>query len=726
MFGKIGQVLFVLYFVVLFINVYRMWTPPHCTSSSRCLLAEAQQNQDYHVFVYTSQRPSPTTPTSSMSLVYQLAKWSPADGSINASVEVLINETDVRTHNDSLYAHVILQPMGKNNFEDLRVVTPLVHFMPRRYRPRKMLIAELTNATTRADPNTTQQQLLLEAPSPLMIEGTSSDEKATAATSTAVAAPPSPFSLKQKEVQTTFEMYMDMSTALAGAVLILSASYFLHHPRYGGVSYVVLAVTTVAIFGHSILLRNKTVVVPLKSDVPIVITAQGPSVAHWIPELKVNFVDDYSDVPTNQPENADLIQLVQAHARIHDNRYSPVVYVDTLSLVKRSFGEMNENPETPNPFLNITINPVSLFWARGFAQIAESLSHMNGMGINEHDLDDLKLFFSKQRLHVLVLTYVISMLHMVFDFLAFKNDVGFYRKRKSFVGLSSRSIISSFICSLIIYLYLIDHENTSTMILGSIGLSTLIELWKIKRVLKIQYVWENGPWVTSVSSLERQTEAEKDTLEFDRKATQYLSMVMYPIVAATAVYNLVHYPQKSWWGWVIGSLAHGVYTFGFIMMTPQLFINYRLKSVAHLPWKVFMYKAFNTFIDDVFSFIVQMPMAHRIACLRDDLVFFVYLYQRWCYPVDMKRANEYGFSYEEEEGDTEKEHQESKKEETEKDQTGQQETGKEEKDVMDTKGTAIDENIGGSGRGIGGEGQGDGADVQVRQRKFPGPPDVVD
>lgn len=53
--------------------------------------------------------------------------------------------------------------------------------------------------------------------------------------------------------------------------------------------------------------------------------------------------------------------------------------------------------------------------------------------------------------------------------------------------------------------------------------------------------------------------------------------------------------------------AVGVYTFGFIMMTPQLFVNYKLKSVAHLPWKVFMYKAFNTFIDDVFRF------AHWIA-----------------------------------------------------------------------------------------------------------------
>merc|ERR1711871_569052 len=122
-------------------------------------------------------------------------------------------------------------------------------------------------------------------------------------------------------------------------------------------------------------------------------------------------------------------------------------------------------------------------------------------------------------------------------------------------------------------------------------------------------------------------------------------------MGALAVYNLIYYPQKSWWSWTISSLANGVYTFGFIMMTPQLFINYKLKSVAHLPWKVFMYKAFNTFIDDAFAFLIAMPIAHRIATLRDDMVFFVFLYQLYLYPVDKKRVNEFGYTYEDEEGD---------------------------------------------------------------------------
>ena len=77
-------------------------------------------------------------------------------------------------------------------------------------------------------------------------------------------------------------------------------------------------------------------------------------------------------------------------------------------------------------------------------------------------------------------------------------------------------------------------------------------------------------------------------------------------------------------------------------MTPQLFINYKLKSVAHLNFKFFMYKALNTFIDDLFAFIIRMPTLHRMACFRDDLVFAVFLYQRWVYRVDMSRRNEFG------------------------------------------------------------------------------------
>ena len=45
---------------------------------------------------------------------------------------------------------------------------------------------------------------------------------------------------------------------------------------------------------------------------------------------------------------------------------------------------------------------------------------------------------------------------------------------------------------------------------------------------------------------------------------------MYPGVVVYGIYALLTRPHKSWWSWFIHSLAHWVYTFQFIGMTPQV------------------------------------------------------------------------------------------------------------------------------------------------------------
>ena len=56
------------------------------------------------------------------------------------------------------------------------------------------------------------------------------------------------------------------------------------------------------------------------------------------------------------------------------------------------------------------------------------------------------------------------------------------------------------------------------------------------------------------------------------------------------------------------------------------------------------YKALNTFIDDIFAFVIKMPTMYRLGCFRDDIVFFIFLYQRYIYKEDKSRVNEFGFS----------------------------------------------------------------------------------
>ena len=63
---------------------------------------------------------------------------------------------------------------------------------------------------------------------------------------------------------------------------------------------------------------------------------------------------------------------------------------------------------------------------------------------------------------------------------------------------------------------------------------------------------------------------EERSERFDEVATRTLTVALSPLVAGWALYALVSYPHRSWYSWVVSSLADAVYLFGFISMTPQV------------------------------------------------------------------------------------------------------------------------------------------------------------
>lgn len=129
----------------------------------------------------------------------------------------------------------------------------------------------------------------------------------------------------------------------------------------------------------------------------------------------------------------------------------------------------------------------------------------------------------------------------------------------------------------------------------------------------------------------------------DQLATRLLGKYfLLPLVFTYATYSLTKELHSGWYSWFITTASSFVYAIGFVLMTPQLFLNYKLKSVAHLPWRVLGYRFVNTFIDDLFAFIIRMPTMARMSCFRDDVVFIVYLWQRYLYPVDTSRPVEGG------------------------------------------------------------------------------------
>ncbi|KAK3105524.1 hypothetical protein LTR53_018267, partial [Teratosphaeriaceae sp. CCFEE 6253] len=249
-------------------------------------------------------------------------------------------------------------------------------------------------------------------------------------------------------------------------------------------------------------------------------------------------------------------------------------------------------------------------------------------------------------------TVIVSMLHMIFELLAFKSDVGHWRKKKDNVGVSVRTILSNVVMQAIIFLYLMDNnEHTSWMILFGQGMGIAIEAWKVTKAVNVRVrepqagTWPAKlglPYTVVFEDKHPLSETEEKTDEYDRIAFQYMGIGAVPLLLAYATYSLLYDTHKSWYSFIIATLVGSVYAYGFLMMIPSLYINYRLKSVAHMPARTMTYKFFNTFIDDLFAWTIKMPFLHRLATLRDDLIFFVYLYQAWAYKIDYSRVNEFG------------------------------------------------------------------------------------
>ena len=48
-------------------------------------------------------------------------------------------------------------------------------------------------------------------------------------------------------------------------------------------------------------------------------------------------------------------------------------------------------------------------------------------------------------------------------------------------------------------------------------------------------------------------------------------------MAAYALYSVLYETHKGWYSFIITTLVGSVYAYGFLMMVPSLYINYRLK-----------------------------------------------------------------------------------------------------------------------------------------------------
>lgn len=345
-------------------------------------------------------------------------------------------------------------------------------------------------------------------------------------------------------------------------------------------------------------------------------------VSHWHPNLTINMVTDQTNwIRGGVPPPLDEYITFNENGQT----YYPILYLNDYWNLMRDYQPINSTSKELE--LSLTFQPLSLFkWQLYAAQAAKNkwTAGMFGEALgsasdeSDEDQDSIKETLIETNPYLLGLTIIISILHSVFELLAFKNDIQFWNNRKSLEGLSVRSVFFGVFQSIIVLLYVLDND-TNFMIRVSCFIGLGIEVWKIQKVVDFKFYRKERIFgiIPKLTFSDKGSYVDSSTKVYDNLAFKYLGWLCFPLLLGFGVYSVIYNEHKGWYSFVLNMLYGFLLTFGFIMMTPQLFINYKMKSVAHMPWRMMTYKFLNTFIDDVFAFVIKMPTMYRLGCFRD-------------------------------------------------------------------------------------------------------------
>lgn len=251
--------------------------------------------------------------------------------------------------------------------------------------------------------------------------------------------------------------------------------------------------------------------------------------------------------------------------------------------------------------------------------------------------EQIKYLLVKNSLQYLVFFFGMMILHVVLQMLAFKNDISYWKNVKNYQGVSMTMIWWDFVAVLIQLQFCFLKEAPAMMI----WLLCLQVISTVYRIGKVYYkgIQPSFPFIRLESPISYQ--GQTDNIE--RKVMRVLMMIMAPCF-------LTYFLYKAYYLKVEGSMAFEIYSLlvssamnfvaatEFVRLTPQLYLNYKMKSVPAMPWRTLAYKFVDAIIDDIANYAMGSPTLVLIMHLNDDFAFLVLLYQRYLYKEDPNRV----------------------------------------------------------------------------------------
>lgn len=236
--------------------------------------------------------------------------------------------------------------------------------------------------------------------------------------------------------------------------------------------------------------------------------------------------------PHLQPAAREFVQLESTGARDESGQngwYYPVLYLNTFWQLRTHMTELNSTVTTLP--LNIHINSLA-YWKFNILasmdfgvkqNMAKAAAGEKVTGAADgSDFEMLKSILLDSNIYLLCTTVAVGMLHMLFEMLAFKNDLSHWRNKKDNVGVSVRTILANVFMQAVIFLYLLDNnENTSWMILLSQGMGIALEAWKITKTVDVRvrqtvaqetaFPWRYLPYTIVFEDKHKLSDTEKKT-----------------------------------------------------------------------------------------------------------------------------------------------------------------------------------------------------------------------
>jgi hypothetical protein len=295
---------------------------------------------------------------------------------------------------------------------------------------------------------------------------------------------------------------------------------------------------------------------PAASAVSLSTAPNSSSIMYAYPEMTLALVVERLDFASLPSQLADEVNLTAAG-------YMPVLFHHKFWVLPSRLLEVNtSNAVTVLENFTIGLEPMSAMKFFMYQGMEGHLRMQSDLGLDEGDF--LKSMLLDNSPWYLALIVAVSMLRMIFEYLAFKNDVTFWREKKDLRGLSLRTVAMNCYCQLIIFLYLLDDGSTSWTVWLPCGVGVAIELWKLFQCLR----FTRDP-VTGRLRCEWNLDDGDETRGFDKTATRYMFYLGAPCLLLYTAYSMMYEEHAGWYSFAIRTQVRFIYYAGFVMMCSQ-------------------------------------------------------------------------------------------------------------------------------------------------------------